>query len=442
MREEENHMSGEFEELVNRENSGFQDVIKQVFDGLSEKSPESQALEQSLLKLVDYNAELAKLIGRNLNDANSLSDGNWPAIHTVLVPKNQARQLESRGFQPVPGAAAPRGIEHSLLNKNAANVARPLAFLHCPLAEIESYCHQVFKGSQNGVFFEYKLAPAYGLLAVEKVLRKFALLYRIEKPLIFSPWARRAAHIDFLNNFTPEEGVEIDLRPAANGLSGVLLRDWQLCWNVRLELLENKAGSNARPTPGHAFYTVLYNEGINGNVFVLPDDPGEQPPDLMIARRERDGIRIESPEKCGDKYHRLEILPVETPKELQDYSNECDAAVLSSSQRLRTAGEINRVLHALATSGYSGRYLRDCKEEHWLTPYNCKQKYPCNANEAIFANLKNRPEIRVAFSSQASNAKSDLFLDDYGNYVLAFLKERYPEYAWKGCKDTECGDKR
>lgn len=424
-------MAGEFEDIVQQQGRQLKNTVRQIFSAL-EPTPLGLALENSLLELFRHNASVVEQIAARLEKEEDMaSRPAMPTIITTLAPQAMEQELAKAGLYPMPGAEyaqSPQAAFGSLTEDEGAKPGRQLAFLRASLRELEKYCYKPYRGQQNGVPFRYRLKPAFAWKGVENTLWLLAQLYKVETPLLFSPWARRAVLIEYLDGFTPANDQPVDLRLAENELEDILLTDSVLYWNGQLETCESGNVPSSAPDGDRDCYTTEYDDGIDDNTYVLPVVLDRQLLDRMHVKRQPGKIRIESPASCGTDYYKIILAKPRSdklPEGLELFSNACDFAILNEEQRPRSIGQINRLLFALKQGAFMGSYAQDPAGAP-LQRYNTDQAYPLHHAEKLFAARKDRIQIYIAFEGP------DLFLADYANYALNFLQQRYPEYTWIG----------
>lgn len=264
------------------------------------------------------------------------------------------------------------------------------------------------------------IEPDGQFIAVERKIIRAAELYKIERPAIFSPWARRAVKV-----------------LSAENLSACLLSGYKLAWNVRISGVEDFESAVA-PYGGDEVYRYIFRN-VAGNEYICPavEDFGK----ILGVSRDvaQERLTIIARENLSGDFDRIKILKLQNNfggrlgKTV--FANFDSARQVQKINRLRTARDIERVLFGLSQpeSGFSCSLERVSfsPNEKILPRYQNDTDYLAQdlASEQIYySERRNLPTCLLKFSGD------EKFLVDYAAYVLRYLEDFYPEYRWAGAR--------
>lgn len=393
--------------------------------------PLAQALENSLAALLDRNGEVLVRMLENLHNHESRNDVNSLfEVAVVFAPQERQRMLESRNFFPI---SAVNDDDWDV--QKAPEVSPNVFFLACSYPEMEKYLHREFIGESAGQKFTYKLAPWFGYVRAERDLQEVAALYGVERPVIFSPWSRRAVAVELAGQI-PDLN-QADLRLAENGLDSVLLASHVLMWNVSSVTVKRWDKSYQSPDGLEANYVYQYTVPENRDqpgheaCFILPEYADLGNPFNLPLEATKNGriIVIESQSELAQKFKVIEIhkpLLAGLPDDCHVFVNSCETGTILTRPRLRTSGDVNLVLSALKQGGFGCRFPGKSSEKPALARYATGHKYAAGSSPRGLKEVQRQFPCRVAFTGKAP------FLEDYAEYALNFLGQRYPEFLWTG----------
>ena len=263
----------------------------------------------------------------------------------------------------------------------------------------------------------------------EDFLFRLAQIYNVNRPLIFSPFARRAVCINALEQPAVDHITIDHLRLQHNGLDQILLTDRTLMWNVKIDPLRDMLGYNAVDT----FHHCYFYDNVADNQFILPVAAVNQT-DLIIEKivRSTDGALELIANRAFDdeSYHKITIVKPaldDLPDGVEIFSNDCDVPRLFKKSHIRTAADINYILSALKQKNFSARFAPN-SDKPPIPIYEPQLQYHSGADEIFNRALRqqNSPIIDVEFQG------AEPFVADYANFVLHRLGWNFPEYRWRG----------
>lgn len=429
-------MKKTLEDIVRKREKDFRDSLERIIGQSTSDRETGSRIHTAFSRLASHSTEVFLHLLDNLDKEKFYADdgeaGNPSAawtINTALVPLDKMKLMEYQNFYCMPGWRDLRGEgERVEAGLNLPPLAMPM-FLKVPYADLEKTLQEEHEGVFAGQKFKYRLKSWAGYCALEQELAAMANLYGIDRPLIFSPWSRRAVYLQ-----APEEVLQkgdiAALRLEDNGLADKLLHSHLLMWNVEYQTGKEADSSSVLPDAQNPKTQRIYKK-CDEHTFILPiwDRPEYSGFEELEPRRVDGDLIISSREALGSECVRMEIKePVygNIPEAIQIFGNNCDLVTLSKRERARTRGEINVVLNALSANGYRlallegpgrdpARYKRSLGHQHR------------DMRDNLFVQQKAARTI-CHFSCEGPQP----FQDDYISYVSHYLAGRYPEYDWQG----------
>lgn len=390
-----------------------------------------------------------------------LSDG-WDVV-TALMPSDQVDEM-TRFYEVLKIREQKADVENLLAESLCIDLEGGY-FLDCSYAEANALCADEFdtvfpyqgyiKMDGERMPFHYRLVRNLRYIERERQLWGMAHLYHIARPAIFSPYARRAVKIQI-----PQEEREIadhlreypqDAAPfcfADNGLEDKILCDRHLLWNVipeKKELppyggLESDERSYFAPYGDQEIYRYEFSN-VKENEFICPAH--EDRAAVIAAEKDRENGRIILITKCRlqSECMSMRILPL-----AEDVAKHCEGAGKVAfanrdacrehsfpKERLRTQGDIERVLYALSMPDFSCSFAEVSSTvktyPNVIVRYSNELRYgdaDILREQLLYGKTRRLPYCYLRFSGESK------FLNDYAEYVLSFLEYRYPDVQWVG----------
>ena len=135
---------------------------------------------------------------------------NMWQIGTRLIPDEEIGKWKGRGYVPdLPGSNV--YFKTNVTRDIKTAVDSPL-YLDCPYDKIDEYLNRTYQGQCCGHSFFYCLTRSYTFIEEIEydLLAKVARLYKINRPMIFAPEARRAVDICITDGLTADDLVVVD----------------------------------------------------------------------------------------------------------------------------------------------------------------------------------------------------------------------------------------
>lgn len=399
-------------------------------------------LKKTFSELTTYEKDILEKVQRQVAENLSARKETWDylwQINTALVKNSDVENMKNKGFNEI---KVGNGIfeKNTFKDKSLEDRAKDFKnesqfFLECAYEDLENICQKQYKGcifNEDGEvrYFHYSLIPHYRFIKQEEMLFKTADLYKIIRPVIFSPYARRAVDIRLedigLDEFIVADKMKTSLMLEDNGLKDKLLVDYRLMWNVEIEdgtetvlpdLISNDSGE---------IYQYFYDSN-DGNVFIYPQ--GEC--DAIYKKEDKIEI-IYHGEAESNKYEKVMIMPVDDEDYDRCFVNEFDYKQFKKEIILRTVADINNVLSRFKNraNNFKCRFVQ-IMDKHQVKSdiirrYKKEHSYLKNKNDLYAGALRYKPYCCIEFYGNG------VFLTDYANYVLYYMEQNYPEFNWIG----------
>ena len=304
------------------------------------------------------------------------------------------------------------------------------------------YSGSVLLDNDQEVEFRYRVKANHRIIRMEEMLFKIAKLYGIQRPVIFSPFARRAVDIEVLPDRDFDslgKVMHTDLKLKDNGLA-MIKEGHCLLWNISITegVSPDSVDDNDERVAldvTQKRYKYIYRSNIDKNDFVYPMDDLDYP---EILKGENDICFI-----CKNRMHQSNFKKVSVHNEASKnsvYMKEFCNTFLRGSQdiiRIRTAGDVQYVLSQFTLHDGTDKVFwcdydakHDCADSRLvITRYAPEHDYWNDREQIHLQRIKNRPFCYIKFFCQENRRK---FLTDYANYVLHYLNCMYPEFCWAG----------
>lgn len=363
------------------------------------------------------------------------------------------------------------------------------------MSEQKTYNGKLVIG-RKAIECEYTLQRSDLLVKSEKKLGFLADAYGFTAPLIYSPWSRRLVAVqtsvsaDVLGDIAKQDSegevpVYIDTYLEQNGLSGKLMEDMTLMWNIQITSHSSDLISEENRLGDETIYSYLYEKLLPNSpdapelkfLYIEPEQYTRY--DLRSVETTSKGTAISMLKPAPAK--RSELFKICTVKNIGNagsdelfrriksenyiyYTNFLNRQALTK-KRLFSEADIQYVLNCFSTQGVtisfekclpdmyafrnfirmsSGSVLRGEKERDILNDYleqlelvstdshHIVSRYP-NAldyqrRSVLYSLVNARISVKFTFNDNCDNR----FRTDYANYVLSALEYRYPEYGWDG----------
>lgn len=384
------------------------------------KSLNALLKQQSLIGEALYD-RLNKEIENSKNSNNDL----WN-IFTSFVKKedfNRKNRLLANGFRIVDVGMCvycDANVDESDLfavpNRVSEEVFEEQHYLlDCNYDEIEMYLDRKYSVVvtdcyNNEYNMDCVLKLNYRFAEKERDLVKIAKIYKINKPIIFNPWARHAIDICLSEN-VPFQIKDIIFKENIPVVSGVLM------WNVESSLVD-VTSSKVAPLEERIIYQNTIDENITVNDFVLPFV------DVDDVVKEENAIILFSDNKIKEclKYRILTCIA-----DAECYGNEFK---INNLVRVRTKGEVINLLKCFKNKEFDCEFLGTCSDKKlkFFNDYRRELTYYEYEKNVFVRPRTNLPTVAIKFVGV------DPVVVDFGNYVLSYLRWNYPDFNWMGVK--------
>lgn len=396
-------------------------------------------LKKTFSELTTYEKDVLEKVQRQVAENLSARKETWDClwqINTALVKNSDVENMKNKGFDEI---KVGNGIfeKNTFKDKSLEDRAKDFKnesqfFLECAYEDLEDICQKHYKGcisNESGEvrYFHYSLIPHYRFIKQEELLFKTADLYKIIRPVVFSPYARRAVDIRLedisLDEFIVADKTKTSLMLEDNGLKDKLLVDYCLMWNVEIEDAGEELVSSSTDSGSYQYFYDPNEE----NVFIHPKDEC----DAIYKKGDKIEV-IYHDEAKSTKCEKVTILPVDDEDYNRCFVNEFDYKPFEKEITLRTVADINNVLSRFRnkTNGFHCRFAQ-IMDKHQVKSdiirrYKKEHSYLKNKNDLYAGALRYKPYCCIEFYGNG------MFLMDYANYVLYYMEQNYPEFNWIG----------
>ncbi len=312
-------------------------------------------------------------------------------------------------------------------------------FVNAAYNEIENFCApKKYHGkiiTKDGTLknFSYTLQRHERFINYEKILFEVAALYKISRPIIFSPYARKAVDVKFFgleakdfNNYQ-----DLDLLFRENNLNGKILNG-KLFWNVEIEGGERPQGGKCDEYIGAdgnlIRYAYFHTFDSDKKIFVLPAQHFD---DLKFEIKDN-GKNFTLGYSSVLKEYGYSTLNFVAVEKISDDFFTNDFPRPNNKLRLRTEGDVEKVLSCFnatrAGKIFPAKFESfNSKNFKPLEIYRREDRYFISPEFRLIGRIRNKPICVISFGGNDS-----IFKIDYANYVIYYLEKNYPEFNWAG----------
>lgn len=414
--------------------SEIKNILARAYDG---DSAERRVMEKVFAALAEHQQNFQREL--EIRIADESAGGEWDSKFNVAV--KLVHRGDRGGFFPIPTGSSLIFDETSESpfeeSSSADEIFQQAFFLNVKFAELSDFCGKVYSGivvTADGAAknFTYTLRRHEKFIAHEKILFDAAAMYKIRRPVIFSPYARKAVEIkitgasetDFVNC------QRLDFQLDKNNLRDKLLTDCELCWNVEISEVNSNRGGEPEEYIGAdgrmIRYGYFHEFNPDENIFVLPDQHCD---DFSVTLNEsaqifklvynsvlqESGCKIIRLSECG---------------EADDETFTNDFPKTNTIQRVRTAGDVEKILSCFNATRMGKIFPAKFEQKppvKTVTLYDNAARYYVSPVDKLLGQMRNRQICYVNFEGGDT-----IFKADYANYVLNYLSQNYPEYRWAG----------
>ena len=410
-------------------------IKKQIMEIIGQSYPidgaERQRLEKVFSHLADYQDEFLSALEKRL-DAE-LEPHEWDNDFDVSVKLVKCGQTSGvRNFLPINvGCSIVLTDENGdpfADNRIKFDIRHPF-FLNADYDEAKTLCNKNYVGvvsRADGSIqrFSYRLQRHYRFIRHERDLFEIASNYHIKRPVIFSPFARKAVDV-FITGLRAE-----DLKgcTALDFKNERLILGHELMWNVKVQ----SDTYNREPTTGVDGKLVRYNYfhefDSDAKAFVLHSRHCDDIHRRVDANTKT--IIIAFNALLNDReYKRVILNDVEV--ESDAFNN--DFPKRNNRLRLRTKGDVENVLSCFNSTDVGKKFPASyfgstVGKARAITLYSREDKYYIPVEERMLGAVRNKPDCVIGFGGDAAS----VIKTDYANYVIDYMSRNYPEFGWAG----------
>ena len=420
------------------------DMKKIIADTYSSDNDERRMLEKIFFALAEHQENFLNELETRIAEESAAN--NFEADFDIAVKIVKRGDSESRrGLFPIKTSSdlilSERKESPFENNPIAANeIFQANFFLDVNYEDIKNFCEpkkyvgKIITADGTVKNFSYSLRRHEKFIAREKILFDLAALYKIRRPIIFSPYARRAVEIK-IDGLAEEDFLNVqdfDLRLTDNGLSGKLLTDCELCSNIQVETTDTNSGGEIEEYVGAdeilIRYEYFHTFERGDKIFILPNQPCD---DLRIKLSD-DERKIIFGYNSILKERDCKVVRFNRVEEISANTFTNDFPRKNSTVRLRTEGDLEKVLALFNMTRFGKIFpahfdnIGGNKNFKPITIYRREDQYFIPTENRLLGKFRNKAVCYVKFSGAGQ------FKIDYANYVLHYLSQNYPEFTWAG----------
>lgn len=375
-------------------------------------------------------------------------DGNasWD-VTTLLAPLAERAMLADAGFYPMLRADDPRRCE--IEQPQQEKQQKQLYFLDTDYDTFRRIVYETtYEGRRGAESVPYRLRFVPLFAEAECRLIETAELYRVTRPVIFSPWTRRAVMVE-----ADGGGPLDDLCLEENGLASILLEDRMLYWNFEWSVQEGADDAQKGRSPAFDEVCGIQTYPTKDR---WTDGHPKQPEQLdFLLPEQRMGLRsvvrnikknqititgtsdwydASSEQRCECfRWHRPGA--VERMTFANAFARGRVAAtgaigtngMMDYTHVLRTRAQLDYLLQQLTQAPFS--VVQADAEGTVLHRYERGMAYGRDRAQELFRRrARGGQAIRLSFA--CADAAQEKFLTDYANFVLDALERRAPYITW------------
>ena len=411
--------------------SNIESEIKKIIGrSFTNDTDKRRMLEETFSALARHQEKFLSDLESRIDAESTTQD--WQKDFEVAVKfVNSGDNESARGLFPQEVAGA------FIFADNAEIPMSDAFFVRAPYDALKNICAAKYQGrlmASDGTVknFSYCLQRHDRFIAAEKILFEVAVLYKINRPVIFSPYARRAVDIKIFGVDAAEfKNSKVDWMIEKNNLHGKILKG-NLFWNLQIEEGEMRRGGSVDEeyigADGKLIrYEYFHTFNADEKVFILP----VQHCDDLHFRTEGDdrNIKLGYNSVLNERgYQKVTLSDV--PKMSDDvFTN--DFPRRNDKLRLKTEGDVAKVLFCFNAT----RFGKICPAQFEsfnaanfkpLAVYTTTDRYFLPPENILLGNVRNKPVCCIKFGGDS------IFKIDYANYVLHYFEQNYPEFGWAG----------
>ncbi|MBR6012747.1 MAG: hypothetical protein IK062_03065 [Selenomonadaceae bacterium] len=421
---------------------GVEGEIKKIISRLySQDGEERQMFEKIFFALAEHQEKFLNELEKRIDDENK--PHNLEKDFEIVVKLVKRGDLESkRNFFSIDANSNFIFSDGGELPfKNFSTVGNSFFILES-YGNIKNFCEprkfqgQVVTNDGTTKEFSYSLQRHERFIRREKILSEIAELYKIHRPIIFSPYARKAVDIKIFDcNISDFENLQdLNLQLEENKLQGKLLTNFELCWNLKIENSETRRGGELAEEEHYIgadgnlirheyFHTFDKNEKI----FVLPDQHCN---DLRINFDDERKIILGYNSVLRERA--CKIVSLNTIENVSEEVFTNDFPKPNNKLRLQTAGDVEKVLSCFNLSHMGKKFPTsfesfNAKNFSPIEIYRREDSYFVPSEKKLLGRVRNKPICLIKFGGDKT-----IFKTDYANYVIHYFEQNYPEFNWAG----------
>lgn len=433
------------------------------------------------IQSADLDENIKKIIGQSLKQLSNYEEQQigkirdsiketipdflqWSAywnITTAVVPQKNLDEWEEKYFYPVEqqslGFASPQwdfnffeGCNEDCYTEVIGNYGHRQFFWRGTYDELQDEISHanIYKGiavdkdGQEHPFF-YKLVLEPACRRKEERLYQLAALYHIQRPVIFSPFARRQLTIFLTDiNMTAEsffdDKCRWDFCWEKNGLQNKIIENCELIWNLKMLPFEDdiiEGEQIPEVNTGGTEFRFTESDNVQQGTFLQLQHMEEEPVMTDIVKKSENQIILRTFDTSQTKINGVRIENVEdTPT--YSFTNQYELALMIPP-RILSVADVERTLYRYRSDSFicGQPSLRKPNVGKMIRGYRVEDMYGGRREVSLYQRkrLQSLPPCYIFFATQQQAPEwVKKYLQDYACYVLADIQWRFPDFSWVG----------
>ena len=408
------------------------DELRQIIEESSLSAEKKDTLTKLFSRLNEYSRNHIELIENSVEEQMRYrfngEDENFK-VKTALVRKEKAETL--RRSHILDYICKP--------DKDSLGV-----FFDCSYEEFIRFCDKrtykvTVRTSTQISDCSCELRPDFRYVSQEEILYRTAYQYRIKKPVIFSPYARKYASLKLKNcDLKPEYITEIIIDGIPEKITKTTC-EYSLMWNVSVSGEEEVREFPYIQIPApkelitpyfeNTLYKKTFSE-ISPYDYIVFDLSGKE--NFFFLRNRKELYISSDYDIINMSYSKVTLLNGSFDEDTECFFNFFKPNIFLNT-RVRSHADILYVLNSFNNNPYHINISEEFKVEvpeklETIKNYDKQNaSYYRNNSHSINKTKNLRSSLNCVIYFYGGK-----FTEDYANYVLEYLNEKYPEFNWQG----------
>lgn len=398
----------------------FRRKIDSLINNGSDMTDEHKFIWSEVFRnLADYQEELLSV--RENKDNETVCDNDFEIVCGITDSNTLPKGFEFVSCaDDLKSIRKSRNAEDLDIYDNKMNVLYT-GYIDIQYNKISDYCGREKKYTgvlADGVTeFSYSLILQESLLHREKLLYSLFSFYKINIPVIYSPYFRRMIYVE-TDCKEAENGFELQLEK--NGLDGLLKLNFRSIWNISI------SSNPASVKRGNSFY---YN--LEKNTFIFSEEKYEHEFDIEVNEDE-DMRQVKITPKNAETNPKNYMIKAEINRAddyavnsfMNGYGSVNRGQYPENISHIYSKADVHMIMREFADTVNFIDVYTERPENMTVCSYEKHFEYPLFM--PFFRNTA-RPVLYLNFENDRSRMLYDRIV-----YTVHQVQRLFPEYIWKG----------